>query len=67
MEANRKKANEKIMELQEVEEKLFSVEEKWIKNEINKDTYNRWHSIYNDNILNLKGAIDRLSNDQSLA
>lgn len=67
MEGNRKKANEKKLELQEVEEKLFSVEEKWIKNEINKDTYNRWHSIYNDNILNLKGAIDRLSNDQSHA
>ncbi|GEP90751.1 hypothetical protein CTE07_23960 [Chitinophaga terrae (ex Kim and Jung 2007)] len=67
MENNRKKANDKKLELQEVEEKLFSVEEKWIKNEINKDTYNRWHSIYNDNIFNLKGAIERLSNDQSHA
>jgi len=67
MEGNRKKANEKKLELKEAEEKLFSVEEKWIKNEINKDTYNRWYSIYNDNIFNLKGAIERLTNDQSQA
>jgi len=67
MENNRKKAKDKKLELQEAEEKLFSVEEKWIKNEINKDTYNRWHSIYNDNIFNLKSAIERLSNDQSHA
>lgn len=30
-------------------------------------TYERWHSIYSDNIFNLKGAIERLSNDQSQA
>jgi DNA invertase Pin-like site-specific DNA recombinase/uncharacterized protein Veg len=67
MESNRKKAIEKKSQLQEVEEKLFSVEEKWIKNEINKDTYDRWYSIYNNEILNLKGAIERLSNDKSKA
>ena len=39
MEGNLKKANDKKLELQQVEEKLFSLEEKWIKNEINKDTY----------------------------
>ncbi|MCA5004963.1 recombinase family protein [Sphingobacterium bovistauri] len=67
LENNRKNVIEKKNQLQEVEEKLFSVEEKWIKNEINKDTYQRWYSIYNDNILNLKGAIERLSNDKSVA
>jgi site-specific DNA recombinase len=46
---------------------LFVVEEKWIKNEINKDTYDRWYATYNKNILNLKGAIERLSIDQILA
>ncbi len=46
MESNRKKVIEKRTQLQEVEEKLFSVEEKWIKNKINKDTYDRWYSIY---------------------
>jgi site-specific DNA recombinase len=67
MESNRKKVIEKKSQLQEVEEKLFSVEEKWIKNEINKDTYERWYSIYNNEILNLKSAIERLGNDQSEA
>ncbi|QNL47771.1 hypothetical protein H8S90_13165 [Olivibacter sp. SDN3] len=64
MESNRKKVIENRTQLQEVEEKLFSVEEKWIKNEIDRDTYDRW---YNDSILNLKGAIEKLSNDQSQA
>src|SRR5690606_15181796 len=41
--------------------------EKWIKNEINKDTYDRWYSVYKNEILNLKGAIERLGNDQSEA
>ena len=67
MENNHKKAIEKKRQLQEVEEKLFSVEEKWISNDINKDTYNRWHSIYNNEISNLKGAVERLGNDQSRA
>ncbi len=67
MENNRKKAIEKKRQLQEVEEKLFSVEEKWISNDINKDTYNRWHLIYNNEISNLKGAVERLGNDQSRA
>ena len=65
MENNRKKAIEKKRQLQEVEEKLFSVEEKWISNNINKDTYDRWYSIYNNEISNLKGAVERLKNDQS--
>lgn len=67
MEGNRRKAIEKKAELEATEEKLFSVEEKWIKNEISKDTYDRWHTIYNSNILNLKGAVERLTSDQSYA
>ncbi len=67
MEGNRKKIDEKKQQLAEVEEKLFAVEEKWIKNEINRDTYDRWYSTYNSSILTFKGAIDRLSKDQSEA
>lgn len=67
MESNRKRVVEKKTQLNEVEEKLFSVEEKWIKNEINKDSYDRWYSIYNNEILSINGAIERLSNDQSEA
>ncbi|MBU2047084.1 MAG: hypothetical protein KJ712_10175 [Bacteroidetes bacterium] len=53
--------------MEDVQEKLFSFEEKWIKNEITKDTYERWYSTYNHTILNLKGAIERLGENQSRA
>lgn len=64
---NKKQVIEKQHKLQDVEEKLFLVEEKWIKNEVNKDTYQRWYSIYNDEIVNLKDGIERYSNDQNIA
>ena len=64
MEGNQKKIKDKRQQLEEVEEKLFSVEEKWIKNEISRDTYDRWYSTYNNNIIDLKGTIERLSKDQ---
>ena len=67
MEGNKKKIKEKSQQLEDVHEKLFSVEEKWIKNEINRDTYDRWYSTYNHSIINLKGAIERLSKDQGKA
>jgi site-specific DNA recombinase len=47
--------------------KLFTVEEKWIKNEITRDTYDRWYSTYSNSIIDLKGAIERLSKNQNLA
>lgn len=46
---------------------MFSVEEKWIKNEISRETYDRWYSNYNNSLINLKGAIERLGTDQSRA
>ncbi len=67
MKANKQKVSEKKQQLEDTQEKLFSVEEKWIKNEISRDTYDRWHSTYNHTILNLKGAIERLGNDQGRA
>lgn len=67
MEINSKKVVETRKHLGEAEEKLFSLEEKWIKNEINKDTYDRWHSNYNSEIDHLKGAIERLSQNRSTA
>ncbi|MBO6213782.1 hypothetical protein [Algoriella sp.] len=63
---NRIKVVEKQNKLQVVQEKLFSVEEKWIKNEVNKDTYQRWFSSYNSEIISLKGAIERYSTDQQV-
>ncbi len=59
MEGNTKKIKEKSQQLEEVQEKLFSVEEKWIKNEISRDTYNRWYSTYKQSIIKLSGTIER--------
>ncbi|CAM3736701.1 hypothetical protein MUGA111182_06290 [Mucilaginibacter galii] len=38
---------------------LHSVEEKWIRGEIAKDTYERWYSTYSRNIVMLKGFIEK--------
>jgi site-specific DNA recombinase len=65
--ANKKKATEKKHELEEVQQLLNTVEGKWFKDEINKDTYERWYSTYSDQILNLTAAIERLSADQGKA
>lgn len=67
MKSNRLKAVEKKKQLDEAQEKLFSLEEKWINNEITRDTYERWHSTFNYNVLNLKGAVERLGQDQGRA
>lgn len=61
MKNNRKKAVEKKRELEEVKQRLHTVEEKWFKDEINKDTYDRWYSTYSDHILNFTAAVERLS------
>ena len=53
-----------MFELDEVQQKLKKVEEKWFKDEINKDTYDRWYTVYSSQILNLQTAIERLSTDQ---
>ncbi len=65
MNANKQRVQEKKLELESVQEKMFSVEEKWIKNEIAKETYDRWYATYNGTIQNLKQTIERLNTDQS--
>lgn len=67
MEVSRKKAIEKKIELKDIEERLFLVEEKWIKNDINKDTYERWYAKYNKELVDTKGAIERLDRDHGKA
>lgn len=64
MQKNRKIIIEKQKQLKGIEENLFSVEEKWIKNKISQETYNRWHSTYNTDIKSLNSTIERLSTDQ---
>lgn len=54
-------------ELEIVREKLFSVEEKWIKNEIGKKTFGRWYNSYIDEAFTLQAAVERLTNGQNSA
>ena len=63
-ETNKKKVAEKRKELESIKEKLFNVEEKWINNEIAKETYERWYSSYSMTIIELECAIERLNKNQ---
>tara|TARA_R110002033_G_scaffold46226_5_gene90731 strand:+ start:1586 stop:3109 length:1524 start_codon:yes stop_codon:yes gene_type:complete len=65
--ANKKKVADKKHELEEVQQLLNAVEEKWFRDEINKDTYERWYSTYSDHILTITAAIERLSPNQGKA
>ncbi|SCW48948.1 recombinase family protein [Mucilaginibacter sp. NFR10] len=56
---------EKKAEIERVQEKLFAVEEKWISNQITRETYSRWYSNYNSEIYSLKASVERLSRDPS--
>ncbi|WP_432327692.1 recombinase family protein [Mucilaginibacter sp. P25] len=56
-------AKEKKEELLKIQEKLYAVEEKWISNQINRETYNRWYANYNSEILTLNATIERYSKD----
>lgn len=71
LEADMKSSKQKIIEkkrlLEDTQEKMFSLEEKWIKNEVSKDTYERWYSNYNSTILSAKEAILRLSKNEGHA
>lgn len=65
--SNKQKMIEKKQLLESTQEKLFSLEEKWIKNEISRDSYERWYSNYNSTILSLKAAVDRLNQNEDRA
>ncbi len=67
MKENRKRLKDKKSLLEQEKEKLYSLEEKWIKNEIGRDTYERWYTTLNENILDLDAAVERLGNDDSKA
>ena len=67
MKTNKVRVFEKQHELDEVQQRLNAVEEKWFKNEISKDTYDRWYSTYSTHILTLTGAIERLSTNHGKA
>lgn len=60
----RETINRKKSELAVLEEKLHSLEEKWIGNQIGRDTYERWSSTYNTEIFTIKAYIERYTRDQ---
>lgn len=64
---NHKKVQEKRSELQEAENKLISLEIKWIQNDTSKETYRRWYATFNDNVLTIKEAIERLGKKRNQA
>lgn len=55
---------EKQRELACEEKKLLSIEEKWITNTINHETYQKWYNIITNNMLSLNAAIGRLNQNQ---
>ncbi len=67
LEHNRKVIAEKKLELTKERELLYAVEEKWIKSEIDQETYKRWHNKYKTTIDNLEISIERLNTNHSEA
>src|SRR5687768_6503060 len=62
---NRKLLLHKKTELEEAARQLHSMESKWIKNEINIDTYNRWHSQLNQKTIELKNKVAELGREDN--
>lgn len=56
----------KKRELAEEENKLLSIEEKWVTNKITHDTYERWYRIITGNKISIKALIEQLSADKDV-
>ena len=67
VENNSKGLANKKAELAGEQEMLYAVEEKWIKNEIDQETYRRWYLKYKTNIDDLEIAIARLGTNHGEA
>jgi site-specific DNA recombinase len=65
MAVNNRQIGIKKVELEKIQEKLFAVEEKWISDQIGRDTYDRWVGNYNNELTVVKSAIARLGRDLS--
>jgi DNA invertase Pin-like site-specific DNA recombinase len=60
---NKKLVAKKKIELEQVEEKLGSVEQKFIANQLKFDSYNPWHASYNQQRIALAAEIEKYSSD----
>ncbi len=65
LQGNKKRlADQKIL-LKEVEDNLLVLEGKWLKDQITRDTYDKWYDSYRNSILELKASIERLSKNKN--
>lgn len=64
---NRNRLTQKKSELEAEKALLYSIEEKYIKNEIDQETYRRWFNTYKEKIDVLETAVLRLGNTSNEA
>ncbi len=62
---NKKLVAQKKRELQKAEENLESVEQKFIADQLKFDSYNRWHTTYNQQRITLVAEIEKYSADMN--
>ncbi|MGV3761404.1 recombinase family protein [Parapedobacter sp.] len=65
--ANKQILQDTKKQLDEEKSNLFELEEKWIKNHISKETYDRWYGLFNEKILDLNAKVQRLSGNTNYA
>ena len=65
--ANKQILQDTKKQLDEEKSNLFELEEKWIKNHISKETYDRWYGLFNEKILDLNAKAQRLSGNTNYA
>lgn len=63
--ANQHKIQGHRLSLHRTKEKLISLEEKWIENSIDRETYDRWYATYNKDIMKLDASISVLNTDKN--
>lgn len=64
---NKRLLSEKNTQLNELQDKKLALEEKWIHDQISRDTYDRWSGNYDNQIISLKMEIQKLDKDHSPA
>jgi site-specific DNA recombinase len=67
LKSNKSRAEQKQQELDAVQTKLMRVEEKWISNEVTRDTYERWYKQYTQEASALTSEIRKLKTNHQHA
>lgn len=61
---NKQRIKQLAKDLEDCEAKLYSVEEKWIANQLNFESYQRWHSHHSHQRLALNAQLDKLEQEE---